>query len=115
VRLYRSERMPWIEGKGYWKRLLASEMDIGDAGTLLQEVKFVPGESVPLHHHQRTKEVFIALDQARFMVNGEEVTMEPGDVLVCEPGDVHGNPTIDKAIRILVIKLDFDPDDTVWL
>ncbi len=113
--LYRSGRTPWIEGKGYWKRPLATSEELGLDNGLLQEVEFTPGQSVPLHYHKTTKEVFIALSQASFMINGEEVVMEPNDVLVCEPGDVHGNPTIEKPTRILVLKLEFDPEDTVWL
>jgi len=115
MKLYRAGRLPWVEGKGYWKRVLASEGELGDPGTLLQEVKFFPGQSVPLHYHKRTKEVFIALDPSAFRINNEVVSMEPNDVLICEPGDVHGNPIVENPFRILVIKLDFDSDDTVWL
>jgi quercetin dioxygenase-like cupin family protein len=115
MRLYRSGRIPWVEGKGYWKRPLITEEELGLPNAFLQEVTFDQGQSVPLHHHKKTKEIFIALDPGHFLINGEDVAMEPNDVLICEPGDVHGNATMERAFRILVLKLDFDPDDTVWL
>jgi quercetin dioxygenase-like cupin family protein len=115
MRILRSGRIPWTEGKGYRKRPLVTEEELGAAGTFLQEVSFIPGQTVPLHYHKRTREVFIALDRADFRINGEDIVMEPTDVLICEPGDVHGNPRIERQFRVLVMKLDFDPDDTVWL
>jgi len=115
MRLLRSGRMPWTEGRGYQKRPLVLEEELGVKGSFIQEVDFVPGESVPLHYHRRTREVFIALDHAVFQINGEQITMEPMDVLICEPGDVHGNPIIKQRSRILVIKQGLEPDDTVWL
>lgn len=115
MRIYRSGREQWAEGKGYRKRSLVTEKELGLLHALLQEVSFTPGQSVPLHYHKKTKEVFIALDTGHFIINGEEVVMEPNDVLICEPGDIHGNPIVEKAFRILVLKLNFDADDTVWL
>jgi quercetin dioxygenase-like cupin family protein len=115
MRLFRSAMKPWMEGKGYSKRLLATEEDLRAPGTLVQEVEFKPGQSVPLHRHKHTREVFVALDHALFHINGQEVTMEPMDVLLCEPGDIHGNPVIARPFRILVIKLDNKEDDTIWL
>jgi len=41
--------------------------------------------------------------------------MEEGDCLVCEPGDVHGNPVIGNDFRILVLKVGLREHDTVWL
>jgi quercetin dioxygenase-like cupin family protein len=78
-------------------------------------VEFAPGDRVPQHYHKVTKEVFFALDRAVFEINGERVILEPDDVLICEPGDVHGNPVIESAFRILVIKVGYEAEDTVWM
>jgi len=115
MKLYRSAKREWAEGKGYDKRVLLEEKQLGIPGSFIQEVRFHAGEKVPQHYHERTTEIFFALDRALFEINGRAVVMEPEDVLVCEPGDVHGNPIIDSAFRILVIKLDFHPEDTVWM
>ncbi|MDD1746228.1 MAG: cupin domain-containing protein [Methanomassiliicoccales archaeon] len=115
MRIFRSSMKPWIEGKGYSKRPLVTEDELEAPGTLVQEVEFKPGQSVPPHRHMHTREVFIALDHAVFQVNSQEVKMEPMDVLLCEPGDIHGNPAIERSFRILVIKLDNKEDDTIWL
>ena len=105
----------WTKGRGYRKSVLLEERDLGIKGSLIQMVEFAPGDKVPLHYHDRTKEVFFALDRAIFVINSETVTLEPNDILVCEPGDVHGNPVIESAFRILVIKVGFQADDTVWM
>jgi quercetin dioxygenase-like cupin family protein len=104
MKLLRSADRDWTEGKGYRKRPLVTERELGIEGSFIQEVMFHPGESVPLHYHERTKEI-----------NGEQLVMEPEDVLICEPGDVHGNPVIERGFRILVVKVGYDPEDTVWL
>jgi len=114
MKLIRSSEADWEEGKGYRKRQLISEEQLGIEGSFLQEVSFRQGESVPMHYHMSTKEVFLPLDEAEFVINGESITIKPGDVLVCEPGDRHGNPVIRRPFRILVLKVGFVPDDTVW-
>ncbi len=114
MRYFPASLAQWTEGRGYRKRALLREKDLGIPGSFIQEVSFTPGDRVPLHFHRKTKEIFIALDEARFEINGNEVVLHPEDVLICEPGDVHGNPVISSAFRILVIKVNFEPDDTVW-
>lgn len=115
MRLFRSATRSWTEGKGYQKRPLITEEELKVTGTFVQEVRFSPGQNLPLHYHKQTREVFIALDPAEFLINGKRVNMEPMDVLICEPGDIHGNPEIGSSFRILVVKLDNREDDTVWL
>ena len=52
---------------------------------------------------------------AHFVINDQTVVMNPGDVVICQPGDVHGNPVIPHDFRILVVKINYRDDDTVWL
>jgi quercetin dioxygenase-like cupin family protein len=115
MKLYRSAKREWTKGKGYDKRVLLEEKQLGIPGSFIQEVRFHAGEKVPQHYHERTTEVFFALDRALFEINGRAVVMEPEDVLVCEPGDVHGNPEIPQDSRILVLKVNVEEGDIVWL
>lgn len=114
MRLIRTDG-PWTEGRGYRKRTLLEEAELGLGGAFIQEVRFKEGERVPSHYHRRQTEVFIALTDVEFQINGGPVRMRPGDIVVCEPGDVHGNPRIPGPARILVIKKDYAEDDTVWV
>jgi quercetin dioxygenase-like cupin family protein len=79
-------------------------------------VEFKAGDSVAFHFHQVTREIFYCLrGPAPFVINGRPTVMREGDCLVCEPGDVHGNPVIENDFRILVLKADLKEHDTVWL
>lgn len=83
-------------------------------GLVHPEVCVKPGEGVPPHHHQKQTKIFYALSRIEFEINGKLVLMAPGDILVCEPGDIHGNPSMPEDARILVLKKDYVEDDTIW-
>lgn len=114
MKRYRSEDAKWIQGQGYSKRIILPEKDLGIPGSLIQEVKFRQGDKVPLHHHNIQTEIFYAKDEAHFEINGERIKMMPGDIIICEPGDVHGNPSIPHDFTILVLKINYDENDFVW-
>jgi len=54
------------------------------------------------------------LSRIEFEINEKRVLMAPGDILVCEPGDIHGNPSMPEGARILVLKKDYEEGDTIW-
>lgn len=114
MRLYRSTAKEWTEGRGYRKRTLLEQGQLGIEGSFIQEVCFKPGEGVPPHHHQKQTEIFYALSRIEFEINEKRVLMAPGDILVCEPGDIHGNPSMPEGARILVLKKDYEEGDTIW-
>ncbi|MCX6651031.1 MAG: cupin domain-containing protein [Methanomassiliicoccales archaeon] len=105
-----------VSGDGYLKRIVLDGADLGVKGALLQEVQFNAGDKVAFHFHKATREIFYCLKgPAPFVINGLPTVMEEGDCIVCEPGDVHGNPVIERDFRILVLKVGYKEDDTVWL
>ncbi|MCH9734040.1 MAG: cupin domain-containing protein [Actinomycetia bacterium] len=114
MKILRREQARKVAGEGYLKRILVPEESLGIPGSFIQEVSFRKGDVVRQHYHRTQTEVFIALDEAHFEIDGEKVIMTPGDVVICEPGDVHGNPVIPHDFRILVLKIDYRDDDTVW-
>jgi quercetin dioxygenase-like cupin family protein len=103
-----------VPGQGYTKKVLIDESALGIPGSFLQEVEFRKGDVVRQHHHRFQTEIFYALDEAPFVINGEKLTMGPGDIVVCEPGDVHGNPVIPHDFKILVLKVGFRENDIIW-
>jgi quercetin dioxygenase-like cupin family protein len=109
-----SER-PWSEGPGYRKRRLLDDRPLPAEVSLLQEVRFEKGASVPPHLHRVQREVFVALAPGVIVIDGAEVRMARGDVVVCEPGEVHAIPPVEEDFGFLVLKIDHREDDTVWL
>ncbi|WP_136715819.1 cupin domain-containing protein [Halorientalis salina] len=135
------EPSEWKERDSYRKQILATEEEIGFdgipvsgasgkspeerdersessefGGNLLQVVEIPPGEHVEPHFHRETEEVFY-IQQAggTLVVDGTEVTPEEGEVIICEPGDVHEVINdADRVFRILVFKVNLTDDDTVW-
>jgi len=115
MRIYLASDREWVPGKGYKKRLAMSENDLGIKGGLIQEVTFTEGGTVAAHYHKIQTEVFYALDRVKFEINGKKVMMEPGDIMVCEPGEIHSNPYLSQDSRILVLKINYQEDDIFWL
>lgn len=113
MRLFRESDAEEVQGQGYLKRVVLPSGELPD-GMFIQEVLFRAGDRVALHHHKVQTEVFIPLSKGAFVVNGEEAVIGPGDILICEPGDVHGNPIIKEDFRIMVLKLDHAWNDIYW-
>ncbi len=114
MKRFSSSERAWVQGKGYSKRVLIPSKELGIPGSFMQEVSFKKGDVVPQHHHAIQTEVFYALEEAWFVINGETLIMQPGDIVVCEPGDVHGNPVIPNDFRILVLKVGYAENDIYW-
>ncbi len=115
MRVIRSSQREWIEGQGYHKKILLDGRYLERPDFLVQQVIFHQGDSIPPHFHKSQTEAFFALSPGSITISGKEIEMEKGDMVVCEPGEVHEMPEIKKDFAFLVVKLDFREDDTVWL
>ena len=115
MRKYRALDMAWEQGQGYRKRKMLLEGVLPHQLDFLQEVRFRKGETVPPHYHRRQTEIFFVLARGSITINGARVDAEAGDVIVCEPGEVHGMPLVEEDFGFLVIKINYREDDTVWL
>lgn len=113
MRLFREAEAEEVQGDGYRKRIVLPSGEL-PYGLFVQEVLFEAGQMVRQHHHAVQTEVFMPLSEGVFVVNGLKVRIGPGDVLICEPGDVHGNPVIEKDFRIMVLKLRHEEGDIYW-
>jgi quercetin dioxygenase-like cupin family protein len=115
MKLFRAADRPWEQGKGYHKRRLVSDEVFPREIDLVQEVRFRKGSTIPPHYHRVQTEVFFVLGTGSITIDGHRVDGEPGDVIVCEPGEVHGMPLVEEDFGFLVMKIDYRDDDTVWL
>lgn len=105
-----------MDREDYWKQVLAGEDDIGE-GCLMQIVEVEPDNHIKPHYHEKTKEIFYILQPGgKLVIDDEEIEPDKGDVIICEPGDVHEvmNES-EKMFVILVFKKDNTEDDTIWL
>ncbi|WNG29805.1 hypothetical protein F0U62_41720 [Cystobacter fuscus] len=65
------------------------------------------------HHHQSLHEIFYFLDAADYWVNGTLLHLQPGDLLVLEPNDVHGAVPVPHKVRLIVFHVPKVPGDKV--
>lgn len=115
MQVFRAKDADWEQGLGYWKRKMRLDGVLPRQVDFLQEVRFRKGATVPPHYHKTQTEVFFVLGKGSITINGARVDAEAGDVIVCEPGEVHGMPLIEEDFGFLVMKVDYREDDTVWL
>ena len=111
-----SEGDDWQAGRGYRKRRLLSADELRQPGALLQVVVVPPGSHIPPHSHATSVEVYVVRrGMCELVVNGEQREMQPGDVLLMEPGDVHELTNHGaEAFELLVFKTNAAPGDTAW-
>lgn len=115
MRRFEVKGTEWEQGRGYRKRKMLLEGVLPVKVDFLQEVRFRKGETIPPHYHRTQTEIFYVLARGSITINGERVDAEAGDVIVCEPGEVHGMPLVEEDFGFLVLKVDYREDDTVWL
>ncbi|MBI0583924.1 MAG: cupin domain-containing protein [Methanomassiliicoccus sp.] len=112
---FRASDTEWEQGQGYRKRKVFLEGVLPRPVDFLQEVRFRKGATVPMHYHRVQTEIFFVLAPGSITIDGVAVDAEAGDVIVCEPGEVHGMPLVEEDFGFLVMKIDHREDDTVWL
>ncbi|NLK26063.1 MAG: cupin domain-containing protein [Euryarchaeota archaeon] len=115
MRYHSSAERPWQNGRGYRKRRLLEDFPLPAEVSLVQEVQFKKGDAMPPHLHKVQTEVFYALAPGSITIDGIDVRMGRGDILICEPGEVHGMSLVEEDFCFLVLKIDYCEDDTVWL
>ncbi len=115
IKHFKAASMQWTDGQGYSKRKLLTGDLFPQEVDLLQEVRFRKGSTIPPHYHKEQTEIFFVLAKASITIDGRRIDAEAGDVIVCEPGEVHGMPLVEEDFGFLVIKINYREDDTVWL
>jgi quercetin dioxygenase-like cupin family protein len=116
MKLVKLNEKEWLERKGYSKKILLTEDDLKSEGNVVQIVKNEAHTEIKPHYHKRMKEIYHILQGNAVIFCGDtRVRAEPGDTLLCEPGEVHGvvNDT-DEDFLFAVFKINAKDDDMVW-
>lgn len=112
MKIIKSESKLWLEKQGYSKKVLLGEQNLGKFSHV-QELKIRPGERAGEHYHKKQTEVFYFFNKDGYwIVNGEKITPDIGDVLVIEPFDMH--TAISNGLKdyvYLAVKFNYDPND----
>ncbi len=105
-----------MNGRGYRKQVVADTAVLVAPGALVQVVEMAPGETIPDHSHQTSREFYAVLNgRCHLTVNGACHHLKPGDMLLLEPGDVHRlHNNGDEPFRLLVFKTSATGEDTFW-
>lgn len=104
--------MTWVEKEGYATEQLASADDLRAPGCDIQRVRFYNGKGTH-YHGRRTEFFYFTGGTGKAVVDGREVPLSAGTVLIVKPGQRHsfvneGKNTLDA----LVVKTNNDPKDT---
>ncbi len=104
--------------KGYERSVVFTTDDFG-ANTKLQVMRLAPSASIPPHKHAVRTEAFKILSgQGEIIINGEAVASSTDQIVLCQPGDVHGfvNYSATESFTFMVIRTN-DPgnEDMIWI
>ncbi|WP_422485736.1 cupin domain-containing protein [Gudongella sp. DL1XJH-153] len=83
-------------GKGFVKVInFFNPEDFLGKGRLYGMSVIKPGHSIGYHKHTGDQEAYFVLKgEARYVDNGEEFTLKPGDLAICKDGDYHSIESI---------------------
>lgn len=79
------------KGEVEMHKLLNGADEMYGKGRMFNRMILAPGNSIGEHTHSGDNEIFYILSgTAEYNDNGNTVTAVPGDVLVCNDGEMHG-------------------------
>ena len=107
----------WIEGKGYRKKVLYQEEDLGQENTKVQFVEIDGNDEVGPHYHKVQTEVYnVQKGRATIGIGDQQYLATEGDVLICKPEEAHSvKNESGETFRVLVFKTNYEEGDTYWL
>lgn len=116
MKFIRSDEKQWSDKNGYSKKIFLNEKDLKHPGVLVQQLKIKPRDEAAIHHHKKQTEIFYFLNNfGYFIVNGQKIVPEIGDVLVVEPNDKHTviNESGENYLYV-AFKINYDEKDLFW-
>jgi len=106
-----------VTGLGYSKLVLVPPGSLGYKASQVQVTEIYPGDKVAKHRHIKQTEIICGLSGVcTFVFEESEIILSPEDVLIVQPGDLHGARNDEmKTCRFLTVKLSYlGEDDTEW-
>ncbi|MFA5364843.1 MAG: cupin domain-containing protein [Candidatus Bathyarchaeia archaeon] len=107
----------WQNRQGYSKKILLTETDLKSKGNLVQVVKNDAHTEIKPHYHKQMTEIYHILKGNAVVFCGEtRLKTQPGDTILCEPGEVHGvvNNTNEEFLFV-VFKINANDQDMYWV
>ena len=77
----------------------------------LARFRFDKGNKVAMHHHPNDQITTVESGSVRFSMNGEEVLLKAGDMVVVPPEVPHGNEALEDTVIVEI----FSPVRTDWI
>lgn len=114
MKIIKARDKDWQEGADYFKKILLDSTDIEAENFLIQEVRMKAGTRAKKHYHKKQTELFYAInDSGYFIVGGDNIKLEAGDLLLVNTDEKHTvvNDS-QKEFRFLAMKLSYDENDT---
>ncbi len=102
--------------RGTYRKLPLFEGELPE-NSYAQIVEVKPRQTVGRHYHLHQYELFCIISgEAKLGIDNAEYTARHGDIFLVKPKTVHWviNEN-DEPFRLLVIKLNYRGEDTVWL
>lgn len=101
----------WIQKKGYSKKVLFTNDRMG---VQVQLAKI--GQNEKIHFHKQKTELFCFLKgEGTATIDGQKTKVKPGSFLVIKPNQVHHLEPISKEIKVLMLKISSNPEDTYFV
>ena len=117
MKFVKLEEKKWLHRKGYSKKILLSEEELKSKGNIVQIVKNEAHTEIKPHYHKRMTEIYHILKGSATVFCGDfRGEANPGDTLLCEPGEIHGlvNDKNDDFM-FAVFKINAHDDDLIWV
>ncbi|MGN0975750.1 MAG: cupin domain-containing protein [Gemmiger sp.] len=94
------------EGTVMMEKLLDAPVEMLGKGRAYVRHTLAPGVSIGQHTHQGEMETMVIVKgRALHTINGEEQTLEPGDIIAAQPGDTHGIACLGDEPLVLIAQV----------
>ena len=79
-----------------------------ELGMPVDSIKFIfvihpPNFTEKQHYHKESFEIFFFMDEADYLINGKEFKIRKNDLVIFEPGDVHGGIPTPNEVRLFIM------------
>ena len=95
------------------RKLLQKELGMQASSLQILYVTHPPNLKEELHSHNNSYEALYFLDKAKYRINDKDYDIKQGDLVLFEPGDIHGAIPINNEVRLLVFQTPAIIDDKV--